>query len=98
MTWEHIYNTINLMFYVYFLSMNNGQIYTGSTKNLTNRMKEHERGNVTTTSKYLPVTLIGYEAYSLKSDAQRREKFLKTTEGKMLFRQQYRDIISVKGQ
>jgi putative endonuclease len=81
------------MYYVYFLMMHNRQIYTGSTKNLTNRMKEHERGGVTTTSKYLPVILIGYEAYSLKSDAQRREKFMKTTEGKRLFRQQYRDIV-----
>lgn len=86
------------MYYVYFLLMNNGQIYTGSTKDLKSRMFEHNRGNVTTTSKYLPVTLIGYEAYSVKSDAQRREKFMKTTEGKRLFRQQYRDILSNSGQ
>jgi len=56
-------------------------------------MVEHERGNVVTTRKYLPVTLIGYEAYQLKSDAQRREKFMKSTEGKRLFRQQFRDIL-----
>lgn len=71
--------------------MNNGQIYTGSTKNLKTRMRDHSRGNVNTTSKYLPVTLVGYEAYATKTDALRREKFLKTTEGKRLFRQQYRD-------
>ncbi len=74
--------------------MNNGQIYTGSTKDLKSRMYEHERGNVSTTSKYLPVKIVGYEAYQLKSDAQRREKYLKTTEGKRLLRQQYRDILS----
>ena len=85
------------MYYVYFLYMNNGQIYTGSTKDLKSRMLEHNRGKVTTTSKYLPVTLIGYEAYTLKSDAQRREKFMKTTEGKRLFRQQYRDILINSG-
>lgn len=73
--------------------MNNGQVYTGSTQNLKARMLEHARGNVTTTRKHLPVYLIGYEAYRLKSDAQRREKFMKTTEGKRLFRQQYRDIL-----
>ena len=78
--------------------MNNSQIYTGSTKDLKSRMLEHNRGKVTTTSKYLPVTLIGYEAYTLKSDAQRREKFMKTTEGKRLFRQQYRDILINSGQ
>jgi len=57
-------------------------------------MRLHECGNVITTSKYLPVTLIGYEAYRLKSDAQRRERYLKTTEGKRLFRQQFRDILN----
>jgi hypothetical protein len=30
----------------------------------------------------LPVTLIHYEAYCLESDARRRERFLRTTEGK----------------
>ncbi len=82
------------MFYVYFLIMNNGQIYTGYTQSLRARTEEHNRGNVKTTSKYLPVSLIGYEAYQLKTDAQRRERYLKTTEGKRLLRQQYRDILS----
>ncbi len=74
--------------------MNNCQIYTGSTANLMTRIKQHEYGGVKTTSKNLPVTLIGYESYILKSDAQRRERFLKTTEGKRLFRQQFRDILN----
>lgn len=95
MTWEQYYN--DRMYYVYFLKMNNGQIYTGSTKNLKARMSEHHRGNVRTTSKYLPVILLGYESYILKSDAQRREKYLKTTEGKRLFRMQYRDILYNSG-
>lgn len=42
-------------------------------------MYEHNKGNVATTSKYLPVTIVGYEAYALKSDSQRRERYLKTT-------------------
>lgn len=75
--------------------MSNNQIYTGSTKDLKTRMKSHESKDVATTSKYLPVTLIGYESYFLKSDAQRRERYLKTTEGKRNFRQQYRDIINL---
>ena len=74
--------------------MDNGQVYTGSSKDLKARMYQHEHGQVQTTSKYLPVMMVGYEAYQLKSDAQRRERFLKTTEGKRLFRQQYRDILS----
>ncbi len=85
------------MYYVYFLRMSNGQVYTGSTKDLKQRMHEHNRGNVKTTGKYLPVRLIGYEAYQLKSDAQRREKYLKTTEGKKLLKRQYRDILNSAG-
>ena len=57
--------------------MANGQIYTGSTADLKKRILDHRRGNVNTTSKYLPVRLLGYEAYDMKSDAQRREKYLK---------------------
>ena len=73
--------------------MSNGQIYTGFTANLKQRFRQHAAGNVATTSKYLPITIVGYEAYSQKSDAQRRERFMKTSEGKMLFKQQYRDAI-----
>ena len=50
-------------------------------------------GKVKSTENYRPFTLIGYESYFLKSDAQRRERFLKTTEGRRLFKQQYRDIL-----
>ena len=82
------------MYYVYYLLMSNGKVYTGSTSDLRRRFSEHKRGHVRTSGKYLPVRLIGYEAYILKSDAQRREKYLKTTEGKRYFRQQFRDIIS----
>lgn len=81
------------MHYVYFLLLSNGNIYTGSTGNLRRRTAQHEAGYVVSTRPYLPVRLVGYEAYALKSDAARREKFMKTTEGKRLFHQQYRDIL-----
>jgi hypothetical protein len=35
------------------------------------------------------------EAYLLESDARRRERFLKSTEGKRLLRQQIRDVLAV---
>ena len=82
------------MYYVYFLKLSNGDLYKGSTNDLKRRIQEHNSGNVESTKNYLPVALIGYEAYILKSDAQRREKFLKTTEGRRLIKQQYRDILN----
>lgn len=82
------------MYYVYFLFLNNRDIYKGSCAEVKVRLTEHELGKVESTRNYRPVKLIGYESYMLKSDAQRRENFLKTTEGRRLLRQQYRDIIN----
>lgn len=84
------------MHYVYFLVLNNSDTYTGLTDDLRRRVNEHTLGKVASTKHYRPFRLIGYEAYILKSDAQRRERFLKTTEGKRLFKRQYRDVF-VKG-
>lgn len=81
------------MTYVYFLLLNNGTIYKGATESVKHRLVEHRSGQVKSTRSYLPVVLLGYEAYKLSSDAYRRERFLKTTEGRRLLRQQYRDII-----
>ena len=82
------------MFYVYFLKLSNGDVYKGITEDLKRRLSQHQRGGVESTRNYLPVDLIGYEAYRLKSDAERREIFLKTTEGRRLLNQQYRDILN----
>lgn len=81
------------MYYVYFLKLSNENVYTGLTEDLKRRFNEHVNGKVGSTRHKRPVILIGYEAYKLKSDAMRREKFLKTTEGRRLFRRQYRDIL-----
>jgi len=62
---------------------------------LQERYKEHEAGKVQSTKYKRPVQLIGYEAYLLKSDAMRREKFLKTSEGRKLLQRQYRDSIVI---
>jgi len=81
------------MYFTYFLLLSNGDIYTGYTEDVDRRINEHTLGKVDSTRNYLPHKLIGFEAYFLKSDALRREKFLKSTEGRRLFRQQYRDIL-----
>ena len=82
------------MYYVYILHLSNNQLYTGYTSDLKRRFQEHQCGKSEFTSQHLPVRLIHYEAYSLESDARRRESFLKTTEGKRLLRQQIRDCLN----
>ncbi|MDD4477287.1 MAG: GIY-YIG nuclease family protein [Patescibacteria group bacterium] len=83
------------MYYVYLLQLNNGDLYKGSTSNLKQRISEHKRGKVQSTKNREPV-LIHYECYLKKSDALRREKFLKTTEGKRLLKQQIRDALNTR--
>ena len=84
---------VRMPYNVYILLMGNRQLYTGSTNDIKRRLLEHKSGKVRTTKKYQPVKLIHYEVYLCKSDALRREKFLKTTEGKRLLKQQIRDTL-----
>lgn len=53
-------------------------IYVGYSENLKARVGEHNEGKVRSTKAYRPLTLIFYEAYLGRSDAKRREKYLKT--------------------
>ena len=80
------------MYYVYFLFLNNQKIYKGITSDLKRRISEYSSGKVISTKNKNP-SLIHYEAYLLKTDAERREKFLKTTEGRRLLKQQLKDLL-----
>ena len=66
-----------LMYFVYVLSLSNGQIYIGFTKDLKKRIEEHNNGKVFTTSKYLPIKLVYYECYLSREDAKIRETMIK---------------------
>jgi putative endonuclease len=79
--------------YVYILLQSNKQLYTGFTTNLNQRLAQHKDGKVESTKHRRPVKLIHYEVYKLESDARRREKYLKTTEGKRFLKQQIRDLL-----
>jgi putative endonuclease len=85
------------VFYVYILLQSNGHLYTGTTGDLRRRFSEHQAGSVEATRHRRPLELLHYEAYLLDSDARRRERFLKTTEGRRLLRRQIRDILRDRG-
>lgn len=80
------------MYYVYILHLKNNDLYKGSTSNLKERLSDHLTNKVASTKNKEP-RLIHYESYVLKSDAQRRERFLKTTEGRRLLKQQIKDLL-----
>ena len=75
------------MFYVYCLqSLANKELYFGYTVNLKERLIEHNKGLNFSTSRYKPWKLIYYEACLGEKDARRREKYLKTNQGRRMFR------------
>lgn len=66
------------MFYVYVLKCKKaGQIYVGFTTDLKSRIKEHNNGEVKSTSYRRPLKLIYYEAYENRDVAQKRERQIK---------------------
>jgi len=70
------------MFYVYVLMGVKNKLYVGRSDNLKKRISDHKDGKVWTTKRMLPIRLIFYEAFLKKSDAIRRERYLKTNQGK----------------
>jgi len=72
-----------LWFYIYLLkSEKTGTFYTGVTNDLGRRVEEHNKGEVYYTKYRQPYRLIYFEACLDKSDAYRRERYLKTGMGK----------------
>lgn len=71
------------MHYVYVLqSQKNKRLYKGVTNDLKRRINEHNSGAVTFTKALIPWTLVYYEAFLDKQDANREEKFLKSGKGR----------------
>jgi len=85
------------MTYIYILLLNNKNFYTGVTDDLKRRIQEHATGKVISTRNKRPIKLIHYEAYLLKDDAMRREKYLKTTYGKRDIGRQLSSILKTLG-
>lgn len=78
------------MYYVYILqsSKRKNWLYKGSTSDLRRRLKEHNQGKNFSTAPYTPFKLIYYEAYLLKTDAEAREQYLKTSMGMRVIKKQ----------
>ncbi len=71
------------MYYVYIIySFKINKFYIGYTEDLQARIKRHNLGKSNFTSKGIPWTLVHYQAFLEKEDAQNEEKFLKTGKGR----------------
>jgi putative endonuclease len=72
-----------LQYCVYVLySLKDKSFYIGFTENLKQRLTDHFHGNSKSTAPRRPFKLIFCEYFLSKADAQRREKYFKTTKGK----------------
>ena len=76
------------------LSEKDGKYYTGYTKNIELRFEQHNKGLVKSTKDRRPLKLIYFEACLNRSDATRREKYLKTHYGKMFIGNRLKSYLS----
>lgn len=76
------------MFYVYILEAVNykERYYVGYSEDLKKRLEEHNNGKNFSTKLYFPWKIIYYEARLNEKDAKRREKYLKTTQGRRMLK------------
>jgi putative endonuclease len=76
-----------MIFYVYVLqSLTSGTFYTGYTSDLEKRIERHNNSMNIYTKNRGPWKLVHNEVYFSRSEAMKREKFLKTGKGRVQIR------------
>ncbi|GAB2982072.1 hypothetical protein GCM10027049_18150 [Mucilaginibacter puniceus] len=66
------------MFYTYILqSTKSGRYYIGHTSDIDERIERHNNGKVTATKNKGPWTVMAYETYKTKPQANSRELYIK---------------------
>ena len=85
-------------FYVYVLEslQQSHKLYIGFTNNLEKRLKEHNQGASQSTQYYLPWKIIYCEACRDILDAKRREKYLKTSQGRRFLKRRIKEYLYKK--
>lgn len=78
------------MYYVYLVeSMYFDEVYTGYTRDIKQRLSDHNSGKVKHTSKYKPWKFVSYIAFDSEEKARNFEKYLKTGSGIALSRKHF---------
>lgn len=80
------------MYYTYVLESTDGDFYIGYTADLKKRLGEHNGGKSTST-KNRQRRVIYYEACVSQEDARRREKYLKTSQGRRMFKLRVKEYL-----
>jgi putative endonuclease len=74
--------------------MKDKDFYTGCTNNLKLRFEQHKKGLVESTKDRRPFKLIYYEVCIDRSDAARREKYLKSFNGKRFLKRRLKSYLT----
>ena len=74
-------------------SFKDNLFYVGYTKEIENRLNEHNNGKVFSTKSRRPFQLIYYEACLNQQDATHREKYLKTSWGKRYLKSRMKNYL-----
>jgi putative endonuclease len=80
------------MFYVYVIRSGE-RLYIGYTHDLKRRLQEHNTGKSLYTKRYKNWGIIYYEAHTNEQDALRREKYFKTSTGKVSLKRMIREAL-----
>ena len=87
-----------MYYYVYvLLSEKDNLFYTSYTSNLNNRINLHNDGKVDSTKDRRPLKLIYWEGCLNQQDATRREKYLKSGNGKIYLRNRLSNFFNPTG-
>ncbi|RJQ29876.1 GIY-YIG nuclease family protein [Candidatus Parcubacteria bacterium] len=81
------------MYYTYILrSLKNNDLYIGSTADVNKRLALHNSEKVRSTKAYSPWQLLQCEEFSLRADAVRHERFLKSHQQKEILKRRYGQV------
>ena len=87
-----------MYYYVYVLQSDKDNLwYTGYTSDIKNRLQLHNDGKVESTKDRRPLKLIYFEVCLNQQDATRREKYLKSGNGKIYLRNRLRNYFNPTG-
>ncbi len=75
------------MYYLYILENDKGGYYTGTTNDIKRRLEEHNRGKSIATKKRGPWQLVYTEIFQTRSEAMKREYYIKSKKSKSFITQ-----------
>ena len=74
--------------YIYIIkSLSDGSFYIGYSADIDRRLTEHNSGKSLYTRRKMPWRLVYFEVFATKSEALKREKFLKAQRNHLFYEQ-----------